>query len=470
MWVNWSASFDTTTATVEQVPAIMADVLSLQQKIDFHGDAWEMLYHAPTGPFEFPVKPEFTNWRDEQRAWGETAIFQNMSHHMTDVFFEGPDIVRLLSDLGINSFSGFGPMQAKQYVVCNYDGYYIGDAILFCEEPNKVSIVGKPMVANWVKFHAETGDYDVRVEHYERPGPDLSKRRRFRYQVQGPNADKILQDLNGGPLPSIPFFKMGHFKIGKHEVTALNHRMSGAPGYEFWGPSEIGREVFDLILEAGEPYNLRQIGSRIYPVTAVVSGWVGSVVPAIYTGEDMRAYREWLPAASMEGMHSVGGSLVTGRIEDHYRTPFELGYGFMIDFDHEFIGREALQVFRDGPQRKKVRLVWDRDDVVDIYTSTLGTEPGYKAMEMPMANYATAPEDRVMDGDRQVGVSYYPVYSVHDGYWFSLGSIDENLVREGQSLTLIWGEPDGGSNKVTVEPHRQKTVRVTVDPRATKRH
>jgi len=129
---------------------------SLQDKIDAHSDVWSMLYNAQEHRFQFPIKPEFSNWVDEQKAWRSSVIFQNMSHHMTDVFFEGPDVLRLLSDLGINSFADFGAMQAKQYVVCNYDGQIIGDSVLFCEEENKVSIVGKPMAANWVRYHAQT--------------------------------------------------------------------------------------------------------------------------------------------------------------------------------------------------------------------------------------------------------------------------------------------------------------------------
>ena len=115
---------------------------TLQDKIDAAGDVWSMLYHAQEHKFQFPVQPEFSNWVDEQIAWRNSCIFQNMSHHMTDVFFEGPDVVRLLSDFGINSFAGFGAMQAKQYVACNPDGYVLGDAVLFCEEENKVSVVG----------------------------------------------------------------------------------------------------------------------------------------------------------------------------------------------------------------------------------------------------------------------------------------------------------------------------------------
>ena len=443
---------------------------SLQDKIDAHGDLWSMLYDGPVHRFEFPVKPEFSNWVDEQIAWRTSVIFQNMSHHMTDVFLSGPDVIKLLSDLGINSFADFGPMQAKQYVVCNYDGQFIGDAVLFCEEENAVSIVGKPMAANWVRYHAETGDYDVEVELVDRPSAVLTDRKRFRFQVQGPNADALLAELNGGALPDIPFFKMGQFNVGPHEVVALNHRMSGFPGYEFWGPSEVGEDVRNLILLAGEAYGLTQIGGRTYPVTAAVSGWVGSILPAIFTGEKMRPYREWLPASGAEGRQAIGGSLATGHVEDFYRTPYDLGYGFMIKFDHDFIGRDALEAMAPERKRKKVRLIWNQEDVVDIYASAFSDGDRYKKIELPAGNYSVAPSDRVILGDKLVGVSYYPAYSEADRACISLASIQSDLAIDGQELTLIWGEPNGGSGKPTVERHVQKTVRVVVDPKPIKRH
>jgi len=354
--------------------------------------------------------------------------------------------------------------------VCNYDGQFIGDAVLFCEEENAVSIVGKPMAANWVRYHAEIGDYDVEVELVDRPSPKLTDRKLFRFQVQGPRADELFGELNGGPLPDIPFFKMGRFNIGPHEVVALNHRMSGFPGFEFWGPSEVGDEVRNLILEAGEKYDLTQIGGRTYPVTAAVSGWVGSILPAIYTGEEMRGYREWLPAESSEGRQAIGGSLASGNVENFYRTPYDLGYGFMIKFDHDFIGRAALEAMAPERKLKKVRLVWNQEDVVDIYASAFSNGDKYKKIELPVGNYTVAPADRILLGDEEVGVSFYPAYSEADRACISLASIRSDLAVDGQGLTLVWGEPDGGSGKPTVERHVQKAVRVTVDSKPIKRH
>ncbi|MFE8266138.1 hypothetical protein RKR90_23305, partial [Salmonella enterica subsp. enterica serovar Typhimurium] len=83
---------------------------------------------------------------------------------MTDLYIEGPDVKRLLSDLGINSFEGFTKDKAKQFVACNPDGYVIGDAVLFGLEDDRVSLVGRPTAHNWVQYHAESGNYDVKVE------------------------------------------------------------------------------------------------------------------------------------------------------------------------------------------------------------------------------------------------------------------------------------------------------------------
>ena len=71
----------------------------------------ELLRNSQTGPYAFPVvRPEFTNWRDEQRAWRERCALLDLSHHMTDLYIEGPDALKLLSDLGTNSFQRFNVM------------------------------------------------------------------------------------------------------------------------------------------------------------------------------------------------------------------------------------------------------------------------------------------------------------------------------------------------------------------------
>ena len=90
---------------------------SLEDAIQAAGSAVELARNSQIGPYVYPaVPPEFTNWRDEQVAWRETTALFDQSHHMTDLYLEGPDVIRLLSDLGVNTFANAAVDKAKQFV------------------------------------------------------------------------------------------------------------------------------------------------------------------------------------------------------------------------------------------------------------------------------------------------------------------------------------------------------------------
>jgi len=436
---------------------------SLQDKIDTAGNPAAMLHSSQVGPYVFPVAPEFSNWRDEQEAWNTTAILFDQSNHMTDLYVEGPDTVRLLSELGINGFRNFGRNKAKQFVACNHDGQVIGDAILFGLKDDRVNIVGRPHVPDWVEFNAGAGGYDVRVERDERSIANPAGRKTYRFEIQGPKAWAILEHVNGGPIADFKFFSMGEIRIAGRPVRALKHGMAAAPGLEIWGPREEGEEVRAHILEAGREFGLLQGGARAYSTASTESGWFASVLPAIYTGEKLRPYREWLGADSWEATASLGGSFYSDAIEDYYSTPWDIGYDF-VDFGHDFIGREALLASRDAPHLKKVTLTWDIDDVVRIFRSQFSEgDQRFKYMDMPASHYATFPFDSVMIGGRRVGVSTYPVYSSNVRRWVSLSLVPSEIAM-GTAVSILWGEPNGGSPRPVVERHRQTEVRAEVGP------
>jgi glycine cleavage system aminomethyltransferase T len=436
--------------------------LSLEAKLQGFANPVDMLRNSPIGPYVFPMKSEFSNWRDEQRAWKQTAVLFDQSFHMLDVYLEGPDTQRLLNDLSVNSFANYGRNKAKQYVVCNYDGYVIGDAVLFGLEDDKACVVGRPATGNWISFHAETGDYDVQLTRDERSLDNDGSRLTFRYQVQGPNAAKILDAAVDGGLPEIPFFNLGEITIDGVPVRALNHSMSRVPGLELVGPAGERERVWEAIVRAGEDYGLRPGGGRAYSTVAIESGWIPSITPAIYSGDAMRPYREWLAADGWEANASIGGSFVSDNIEDYYQRPWDLGLGRTVKFDHDFIGREALEAAADGSHRQKVWLRWNDDDIVAIYRSMLEDGVPGKYMDLPAAHYATLPFDQILKDDRLVGLSTYPVYTANVGGWFSLCMVDETEAVDGAEVAVVWGEPNGGSAKPVVERHVQTTVRATL--------
>ncbi len=441
---------------------------SLEDLLQCAGNPVDLLRNSKVGAYIYPVVPsEFTNWRDEQRAWRETCVLFDQSHHMVEQYLEGPDAFKLLSHLAFNSFAKFPTTRAKQFVPCSYDGYVIGDGILFRTEENKFTFVGRAPTANWIQFHAETGGYDVTTEKDDRspsrPGSKPVVRRHYRYQIQGPNAQQVIEKLNGGPGPDIKFFNVGTVNIAGRAVAALRHGMAGAPGLEIWGPYEQGEEIRAAILEAGKDFGMLQVGARAYSTNALESGWIPSPLPAVYTGEKMKPYRQWLPASSYEGKGgSIGGSFYSNNIEDYYVTPYELGYGSFVKFDHDFIGSEALQKIAAKPHRRKVTFAWDAGDLGKALVSMLGRD-NCKYIDLPNPNYTSATYDRVMNGGKIAGLSMFSGYSFNERTMLSLGIVDPDI-EIGHELTLVWGEEGGGSGKTTVERHKQTQIRAVVSP------
>ncbi len=344
---------------------------SLEDRLGSVESPVEMLRNSQAGPNVYPGVPaEFTNWRDEQMAWQQTCVLFNQSYHMADLAVEGPDALRLLSQLGINSFEGFPVDKAKHFVPCTPDGYVIGDVILFHLAENRFNLVGRAPALNWITYHAETGGLDVEVSLDQRTALRSDGRRKvFRFQVQGPNAMHVIEKVLGGPAPELKFFSMTTVTIAGKAVRALRHGMAGQPGWELFGPWDDGEAVREAIVAAGEEFGLRQVGGRAYSSNTLESGWIPSPLPAVYSGESLKAYREWLPAAGYEGSASIGGSFTSPNIEDYYFTPWDLGYGSYVKFDHDFIGREALERMATGEHRQKVTLALDDDSV----TETIGT-------------------------------------------------------------------------------------------------
>jgi vanillate/3-O-methylgallate O-demethylase len=364
----------------------------------------------------------------------------------------------------VNSFKNFKVNQAKQFVACTHDGHVIGDAILFFLDENRLSLVGRPSALNWVEYHAASGAYKVTTERDERSFVNRVGRKMFRFQVQGPHAGKVIEKVTGKVAPDIKFFNIGMMTIAGNEVRALRHGMVGQPGWELFGPWAQAEAVRAALVEAGREYGMRQVGARTYPTSCLESGWIPSPLPAVYTGEKLKPYRQWLSSKSYESMASLGGSFVSEDIRDYYLTPYDLGYGPFVKFDHDFIGREALEKVAGKPHRRKVTFAWNPTDAGKVLTSFLDPDgSNYKFFDLPLANYSSSSYDKVLKNGKVVGLSMFSGYSYNERSVLSLGVLDPG-VQIGDVLTLVWGEENGGSKKTTVERHKQIEIRAIVSP------
>ncbi|MDW7982800.1 MAG: aminomethyl transferase family protein [Thermomicrobium sp.] len=450
----------------------MGTFRNVQELIDSVGNVVHHLSALPKGvlPRITTLQPpphvllEYTGWRDEQRAWRESVGLTDLSWHLTNLYLRGPDSRLLLGRLATNDFAVIRPGRAKQFLACAPTGYVIGDALAYCFDEAEFLLVGNDLTLNWVEYHAATGPYDVAVERDPIFALNPKKRRSvFRFQVEGPFAADLLEYVAGKTLRDLAPFEHRQLRIGGVRVVVLRHSMTGAQGFELSGRWEARERVLGELLDAGSRYRVRRIGSLAYFTNALESGWFPGPIPAIYTGEELRPYREWLPATGGEVSRPLSGSFYSERIEDYYTTPFELGYGKLIHWGHDFIGRERLMDLRERAQRRKVMLIWDRDDVARLLRMAVLRDPGpVKYLELPLAQYGSK-FDRVEDGNgRLIGLAHWTGFLATEGTVVSIGLVDAAYAVPGTMVTVVWGEADERRARGWADEHSLFCVRARV--------
>lgn len=420
--------------------------------------------HGRNQPGLSPVPEVFSNWLDEQRSWRESVVLFDQSHHMPETFLSGADARRLLSRVGVNSLEGFAPLRAKQFLGCNDHGQVIGECVLECLADGSFELISGMPVQDWLQYIAETEGFDVSLVR-DHPSSMNPNRRRFRFGTDGPNAEALFRDVIEQDPGEIKFFHMAEVRIAGCNVLVLRHGMAGHKGVEYSGPASEGPKVLAALLDAGKKHGLCRGGSKTYYSTLGETGWIGYPVPAIYTDRALEGFRRWLPADSWQARFQIGGSYRPHDISGFYVTPWDLNLGHLVKFDHDFIGRKALQKMAQDPHRKKVTLVWDDKDIVRIYGSLLGEDLPFKYLDMPMSSYAMAHWDEVLgESGRRVGMSNFVGYTVNERKFLSVAIVNADHAEPGTRVKVIWGEPGGGSRKPHVERHRQTEVRATVAP------
>ncbi|WP_262106443.1 hypothetical protein [Arthrobacter sp. Marseille-P9274] len=400
-------------------------------------------------------KLEYTGWQDENVSWKEDAYIGDWSY-LDELRVVGPDALKLFSDFAVNSFAKFTIGQAKHAIFCNAAGKVIGEGILARQAEDDFLFNARGPVSTWIKYNFDQGGYDAELDL------QISE---FKFQVSGPKSLPLLQELTADDLTDTKFMHFKDSSIDGIPVRFLRQGMAGEIGFELQGPGEHSDRIRAAILAAGRKYNLRRMGARTAMVNHLEAGFptvTHDYLPAI-TGADeagyFQAYNkpvvndtsvEWYQ--SFQRCMKVKGSFNGSDPSAWYRSPIELGWERNVKFDHEFYGREALEREMAEPTRKIVTLVWNLDDVKEVYESLWHDEEPYDFMEFPRAQWFAMYASSVADGEKEIGSTTSRGFSYYFRKVLSHGVLDIAYTKPGTEVEVIWGDPG----------HRQKRIRATV--------
>lgn len=399
--------------------------------------------------------PEYTDWLDESMSWKQTCYIGDWSF-LWQRRYRGPDVFKLFSDFTVNSFVNFAVGQSKHAIHVTKAGKVIAEGILTRLGEQEVRLFGRGTF--WIDYQLAQGSYDV--ESIAEEG--------YNFQVAGPLAAAVMEKLVGPQIRDIKFMRNGETIIAGRPVVALRQGMSGEPGWELQGPAEDAKAVYDAVVEAGQEFGIRKLGGRaafINHLEACYPTIVTDYMPAIFD-EDLRGYLEAFRAGlpAFASTFNVAGSFQSDDISDWYRSPVELGWAKVINFDHDFLGRAALEAEVAAPRRVIRTLVWNADDVLDVHASLFRSGAPYHFMEMPRDQRGFMWADRVVAGGQDVGVATSRGYSFFFREMLSLCVIDVAHAEIGTDVTVIWGAPGEPQKqiraKVASAPYKQDNRRV----------
>ncbi len=383
---------------------------------------------------------EYTDWVHESMSWKESCMIGDWSP-LEKLTLQGPDVLDFMKSIsGINT-KVFKIGQGKHIVCTSNRGKVVGEGILLRLAEDTYRLSGGPNLIGWVQFNLGAAGCWKTV-------PTLNTDDMFVYQVQGPTAVDIVEELVGESLRDIPYMHFKTLDILGASVQVLRQGMSGNIGFELQGPSEKGVEIYNKILEIGEKHGgvvrVGELTKGVNHVEACFPTPTWDFTPDIFDENDplAKAFGEVIGPVKyfFAGLASrkPGGSADNGAMDAIF-SPVELGWSYALCFDHEFPGCEILKEEKTNPKRKVCTLVWNDEDVKDVNDSLYRDGEVYKQFVMPR-DYEIAP-DKVMKDGKMVGISMSRAYSVYFRKMLSICVLDVDLLEPGTEVSVIWGAP-----------------------------
>jgi aminomethyltransferase len=297
---------------------------SLTQPSAFHARTSALTrQYAPARDLWLPTRYDATHVLEEYRACREAVTLQDLSSlRKFDVV--GPDAERLLDLCMTRDVRRLSVLRGTYTLVCDEAGSVIDDGTLFRLAPDLFRwCPSSEQSAQHLKDVALRRGFEVWIRAHHASMPNLA--------LQGPRSRELLRALvfTQPTVASVDALKWFGVTIGRlrdrdgASLMLTRTGYTGELGYELFCHRAQALEVWDALLQAGEPLGLKPMGSEALGILRVEAGLAAQ---GAEFGSDIDAY--------------------------------EAGLGLAVDLNKpEFIGRDALARIQAAPRRVLTGLV-----------------------------------------------------------------------------------------------------------------
>lgn len=393
-------------------------------------------------------------------SWKTTAYLGTalMASPIVDV--KGPDAAKFFNKICINNFDKFQVGKIRHAVLCNEKGQIMSDGVI-------MKIAEDTYRTYWlnpcIEFLA-----DKYSSQYDITATNLTGQEYF-YQIAGPLAFEIMAKACDSDISDLQFANHKMIKIAGKDVRILRLGMTGNLAYEIHGDISEAFEIYNHIWNIGKEMGMKKLGQLSYCMNHTEGGFPNINIHyplPWYESEDLgyKGFTDYMNTRPGAGWYNENRTLVGSVGEDlqvRFVNPYDVGWGNLVKFDHDFIGRAALEKIAAAPARTVVTLEWNADDIMEVYGSQFrGTEvePYDYIEDRPNDVYYVTDgnfvyhADRVLVDGKPVGISVGRGVSNYYRRMISMCFIDPKAAELGQDVVILWGAPG----------HPQKEIRAKV--------
>ena len=390
----------------------------------------------------------YTGAGDELKACRETAWLGSFLNLSPVYDISGPDAVELLNKVCVNrDFAGLKIGGSRHAILCNDKGQMLADGVLIRKGEDQYRTY---WLAPALAYYVDTMGMDVQGKWVMDE---------FFFQIDGPKSLEIMEQAAKTDLHHLKFAQNDQIQIDGIDVTIHRLGMSGCLAYEMHGDTKDGEQVFGAIMEAGKPFGIKPLGFGSYCRNHTQAGypnqWIHYTYPLNTSGEGLKNYVQASPFAMFGGRSYQSLGSASDDQENAFVTPFDVDWDYLINYDHDFIGKEALSRLKENPPRKVVTLEWNAEDVGKVFASQ------FEGEDVKPADEITTPGDggeapfvmsKVVSAGKQIGVATGRIRDYYHKKMLSLAYLDRDFADLGNEVTVIWG----------TDPEAQMEIRATV--------
>lgn len=404
---------------------------------------------------------EFTDWRDETNSWKETCYLHSGLNPTDTVIVKGPDTIKFLSKVCATNMDHFEVGRIKHGLIVDEEGYIMQDGVMMRTGEEEVTTYWMAPMINYYIDTGAAGKFDVTYE--------VVTGKVFMLQIGGPLSINVVEKASGISLRELKHLRHMNATIAGKDIVIARVGMAGTLAYEVHGKFEDVTDVYMAIYEAGQGFGLRRLGSHCYAMNHSENGFpqfgVHFTTPKKLHPEIM----EYLTSRPEHGMWAFLATNMNmrGSAGDDYKNyihnPYEFGWGKMIKFDHDFVGKEALERIKAEDKRRIVALEWNADDVAEVFKSQFlgrNVEP-LRYIEEPVDwrdwpdTTAGLDRDKVLNEKGEViGLSFGRQNACYFRRMISDCCLDTEYTELGTEVYILWGNPGQRQMKIRAKVAR----------------